>query len=295
MTAPMPISTPTARIIDGRAHAARLREDVAKKVAAAKEKNIHPGLAVILVGDDPASQIYVKSKITACAQTGIASFEHYLPADTEAVTLLALIHQLNEDPAIHGILLQLPLPPHLDPDMMIMAIDPTKDVDGLHPENAGLLMYGRGHDPHRGLVPCTPQGCMMLIQEIMPDIAGQTAIMLGASILCGKPMGQLLLRAQATLIQCNSLTRDLPALCRRADILVTATGRPGLVRGDWIKPGAIVIDIGINKLPDGSITGDVAFAEALPVAGAITPVPGGVGPMTIACLMKNTLRAALGI
>lgn len=294
MTAPTASTTRIldGRILDGRALAARVRADVTDGVAALKARGIQPGLAVILVGDDPASHIYVGSKIKACAATGIASFEHSLPADTAAATLLALIRRLNADPAIHGILLQLPLPPPLDPDMMIMAIDPAKDVDGLHPENAGLLMYGRGDEPSRGFVPCTPQGCMMLIREAAPDIAGLNAVMIGTSNLCGKPMGQLLLRAHATLIQCHSRTRDLPALCRQADILVTATGCAGLVRGDWIKPDAIVIDIGINKLPDGTITGDVAFAEALPRVRAITPVPGGVGPMTIACLMQNTLHAA---
>jgi methylenetetrahydrofolate dehydrogenase (NADP+)/methenyltetrahydrofolate cyclohydrolase len=201
--------------------------------------------------------------------------------------VLGLIAQLNKDPAVHGILLQLPLPKHLDPDMMIMAVDPAKDVDGLHPVNAGLLMYGKP-----GLAPCTPQGCMILIREVLPDIAGLTAVMIGSSILCGKPMGQMLLRAHATLIQCHSLTKDLPDLCRRGDIVVVATGKPGLVRGDWIKPGAVVIDIGITKMPDGTIAGDVAFDEAIGHARAITPVPGGVGPMTIACLMKNTLQAA---
>ncbi|MBU0859876.1 MAG: bifunctional methylenetetrahydrofolate dehydrogenase/methenyltetrahydrofolate cyclohydrolase [Alphaproteobacteria bacterium] len=284
----MPANSSSARIIDGRAVAARVRAEVTAGVAALKASHgITPGLAVILVGDNPASHIYVKNKITACAQTGIASFEHFLPADATAEQVLALIAQLNKDPAVHGILLQLPLPKHLDPDMMIMAVNPAKDVDGLHPVNAGLLMYGKP-----GLAPCTPQGCMILIREVLPDIAGLTAVMIGSSILCGKPMGQMLLRAHATLIQCHSLTKDLPDLCRRGDIVVVATGKPGLVRGDWIKPGAVVIDIGITKMPGGTIAGDVAFDETVGHARAITPVPGGVGPMTIACLMKNTLQAA---
>jgi methylenetetrahydrofolate dehydrogenase (NADP+)/methenyltetrahydrofolate cyclohydrolase len=291
-TAAMQNTAPRAQIIDGRAVAARVRAGVAADVAALRAAGVVPGLAVILVGDNPASHIYVNNKIKACAETGIAGFEHFLPADTTAESLLALIRGLNADPAVHGILLQLPLPKHLDPNMMIMAIDPAKDVDGLHPQNAGLLMEGRAGHPEKGLIPCTPQGCIMLINEVLPDISGLNAIMIGASILCGKPMGQLLLRAHATLIQCHSHTRDLPGLCRQADIVVVATGKPGLVRGDWVKPGAVVIDIGITKMPDGKIKGDVEFDEVVGHARAITPVPGGVGPMTIACLMKNTVQAA---
>jgi methylenetetrahydrofolate dehydrogenase (NADP+)/methenyltetrahydrofolate cyclohydrolase len=291
---PMTATTPRAQIIDGRIISARVRAQVKADVAALAAAGTTPGLAVILVGDNPASHIYVNNKIKACAETGMASFEHFLPADTTAEKLLALIDTLNRDPAVHGILLQLPLPAHLDPNMMIMAVDPAKDVDGLHPQNAGLLMEGRAGAHNRGIVPCTPQGCMILINEVLPDIAGLNAIMIGSSILCGKPMGQLLLRAHATLIQCHSHTRDLPGLCRMADIVVVATGKPGLVRGDWVKPGAVVIDIGITRMPDGSIAGDVAFDEVVGHARAITPVPGGVGPMTIACLLKNTVRAARG-
>lgn len=286
MTAATPASH-SAHIIDGRAVSARVRADVARDAAALRAAGMAPGLAVVLVGEDPASQVYVKNKIKACAETGIESFEHTLPGNTDLKTLLALIARLNADPAVHGILVQLPLPAHLDRDAVIDAIDPAKDVDGLHYANAGLLASGR-----KGLLPCTPQGCMILINDVLPDIRGLTAVVIGSSILCGRPMGQLLLSAHATLIQCHSLTKHLPDLCRQADILVTATGVAGLVRGDWVKPGAVVIDIGIIRMADGKLTGDVAFDEAVGHARAITPVPGGVGPMTIACLLKNTVQAA---
>jgi methylenetetrahydrofolate dehydrogenase (NADP+)/methenyltetrahydrofolate cyclohydrolase len=276
-----------AQIIDGRAISARVRDEVTRDVAALKAAGVTPGLAVILVGDNPASHIYVRNKVVACEKAGIASFEHRLPADVAPDTLRGLIGRLNSDPAVHGILLQLPLPAHLDREQMIAMIDPAKDVDGLHPVNSGLLMADRP-----GLVPCTPQGCMILLRSVLDDLTGLNAVMIGCSILCGKPMGQLLLHDDCTLIQCHSLTRDLPSLCRLGDIVVVAAGVPGLVRGDWIKPGAVVIDIGINKRPDGTITGDVAFDEAAGHARAITPVPGGVGPMTIACLLKNTVQAA---
>lgn len=273
-----------ARIIDGKSIAARLRADLAATI---KQKNIRPGLAVILVGDDPASHVYVRNKITACESVGITSYEHRLPATAAADELRDLIGRLNRDPLVHGILLQLPLPAHLNANEMIQAIDPAKDIDGLHPLNAGRLMAGLP-----GMVPCTPQGSMVLIRDVRPDLAGLHAVVLGRSLLFGKPMAQLLLAADCTVTQCHSRTRDLPALCAQADILVAAIGKPRMVKGSWIKPGAIVIDVGINRLPEGTLCGDVAFDEVLGVAGAITPVPGGVGPMTIACLLANTARAA---
>ncbi len=274
----------TATIIDGKAVAERLKADLS---AALKKSAKKPGLAVILVGDDPASQVYVRNKIAACAKVGLDSFEHRLPAATGADKLLKLIGSLNSNPAVHGILLQLPLPGHLDENAMIQAIDPAKDIDGLHPLNAGRLMLGLP-----GLVPCTPQGSLLLIKEVKKDLSGLHAVVIGRSVLFGKPMHQLLLAENCTVTHCHSRTRDLPALCRQADILVAAVGRPEMVRGDWIKPGAVVIDVGINRMEDGSLKGDVAFDEAVKVAGAITPVPGGVGPMTIACLLANTVRAA---
>lgn len=278
----------SARIIDGKAVADRLKDDIAQRVAALKAEGRAVGLAVILVGDDPASHIYVRNKILACEKTGITSREHRLPADVSAPDVLALINQLNGDPAINGILLQLPLPAHLDENQMILAISPDKDVDGLHPLNAGRLMAGLP-----GMVPCTPQGSLLLIKSVQPDLGGLHAVVIGRSLLFGKPMAQLLLAENCTVTHCHSKTRDLPALCAQADILVAAVGRPGMVKGDWIKPGAIVIDVGINRLADKKVVGDVAFDQASSVAGAITPVPGGVGPMTIACLLANTLKAAL--
>jgi methylenetetrahydrofolate dehydrogenase (NADP+)/methenyltetrahydrofolate cyclohydrolase len=274
----------TAALIDGRAAAEKLRGEIAARVAAMAEK---PGLAVILVGEDPASQVYVRNKIAACEKAGIRSIERRLPADTEAGPLLNVITELNGDPAVHGILLQLPLPGHLDANAMIAAIDPAKDVDGLHPVNAGRLMAGLP-----ALVPCTPQGSLILIKSVMPALAGAHAVVIGRSLLFGKPMAQLLLAADCTVTHCHSKSRDLPGLCHQADILVAAVGRPQMVKGDWVKPGAVVIDVGINRGADGRLTGDVDFAAAREVASAITPVPGGVGPMTIACLLANTAQAA---
>lgn len=276
-----------ASVIDGKAVAERLKTQIASDVSALKAQGKSVGLAVILVGDDPASHIYVRNKILACEKTGIVSTEHRLPADVSAADLLKVIDQLNKDPAIHGILLQLPLPAHLDENTMVLAISPDKDVDGLHPVNAGRLMAGLP-----GMVPCTPLGSLILIKEIQKDLTGLHAVVIGRSLLFGKPMAQLLLAENCTVTHCHSKTRDLPALCRQADIVVAAVGRAGMVKGDWIKPGAIVIDVGINRIAEKKVVGDVAYDEALNVAGAITPVPGGVGPMTIACLLANTLKAA---
>lgn len=276
-----------ASVIDGKAVAERLKTQIASDVSALKAQGKSVGLAVILVGDDPASHIYVRNKILACEKTGIVSTEHRLPADVSAADLLKVIDQLNKDPAIHGILLQLPLPAHLDENTMVLAISPDKDVDGLHPVNAGRLMAGLP-----GMVPCTPQGSLILIKEIQKDLTGLHAVVIGRSLLFGKPMAQLLLAENCTVTHCHSKTRDLPALCRQADIVVAAVGRAGMVKGNWIKPGAIVIDVGINRIAEKKVVGDVAYDEALNVAGAITPVPGGVGPMTIACLLANTLKAA---
>ena len=276
-----------ARIIDGKARAALLKEEVAREAAELRSKGVAPGLAVILVGDDAGSQVYVRNKIATSKQLGIESFGHFLPAQTGAEELLTLIGKLNADPAVHGILLQLPLPAQLDPSTMIQAIDPAKDVDGLHPLNAGKLLAGLPCP-----VPCTPQGALMLIRAEMPDLTGLSAVVVGRSLLFGKPMAQLLLAADCTVTSCHSKSIGLPAICREADILIAAVGRPNMVKGDWIKPGAVVIDVGINRLPDGKLTGDVDYTAAVEVASAITPVPGGVGPMTIACLMWNTLKAA---
>ncbi len=277
----------SAHIIDGKAVSDRVKADIATQVAALKARGQSVGLAVILVGDDPASHIYVRNKITACEKTGIISTEHRLPADVSETDVLRVIDALNKDASIHGILLQLPLPAHLDENKMVLAISPDKDVDGLHPVNAGRLMAGLP-----GMVPCTPQGSMILIKEVQKDLTGLHAVVIGRSLLFGKPMAQLLLAENCTVTHCHSKTRDLPALCRQADILVAAVGRAGMVKGDWIKPGATVIDVGINRIAEKKVVGDVAYDEALAVAGAITPVPGGVGPMTIACLLGNTLKAA---
>lgn len=274
----------TAKIIDGRAIAAALRADMAAQI---KKTNLTPGLAVILVGDDPASHIYVRNKITACEQVGIKSFEYRLDASAQEKEILTLISNLNNDPAIHGILLQLPLPPGLDAQKIIESISPAKDVDGLHPLNAGLLATERPN-----IIPCTPQGCLRLIHSVEQNIAGLHALIIGRSNLFGKPMAQLLLAQDCTVTIAHSRTRDLPALCAQADIIVAAAGSPHLIKGAWIKPGAIVIDGGINRLKDGSLTGDVEFNAALSSVHAITPVPGGVGPMTIACLLANTVNLA---
>jgi methylenetetrahydrofolate dehydrogenase (NADP+) / methenyltetrahydrofolate cyclohydrolase len=273
----------TATIIDGKAFAAKLRGEIATAVAAMAHK---PGLAVVLVGDDPASAVYVKSKGKQTVEVGMHSFEHRLPADTAQADLIALIEQLNADPAVDGILVQLPLPKHLDDLAVISAIDPDKDVDGLHVVNAGRLASGLP-----GLVSCTPLGCMMLIQDQLGDVSGKSAVVIGRSILVGKPVAQLLLAANCTVTMAHSRTIDLADVVRRADIVVAAVGRAEMVKADWIKPGACVIDVGINRV-DGKLIGDVAYAECADVAGSITPVPGGVGPMTIACLLQNTLTAA---
>jgi methylenetetrahydrofolate dehydrogenase (NADP+) / methenyltetrahydrofolate cyclohydrolase len=253
-----------------------------------------PGLAVVLVGEDPASRVYVASKAKQTVEVGMRSFEHRLPAETEEAELLALIGRLNADPDVHGILVQLPLPRHIHEAAVLAAIDPAKDVDGFHVINSGLLATGG-----RGLVPCTPKGSMMLITDMLGDVSGLEAVVVGRSNIVGKPMAQLLLQANCTVTIAHSRTKDLPAVCRRADILVAAVGRPEMIRGDWVKPGACVVDVGINRIPapekgEGKtrLVGDVAFDEAVKVAGSITPVPGGVGPMTIACLLENTLEVA---
>jgi methylenetetrahydrofolate dehydrogenase (NADP+)/methenyltetrahydrofolate cyclohydrolase len=280
------------RLIDGKAHAAGLRAAIANAAAMLKSRHgVVPGLCAVLVGEDPASQIYVRSKGKATIEAGLASFEHKLPASASETELLALIAQLNADDKIDGILVQLPLPSQIDPQRVIDAIDPAKDVDGFHPQNVGRLWGGS-----TSLVPCTPYGCLLLLRAAMPTLAGAEAVVLGRSNIVGKPMAALLLGESCTVTVAHSKSHDLPTIARRADILVAAVGKPELVRGDWIKPGATVIDVGINRvaLPDGKsrLVGDVAFAEAQGIAAAITPVPGGVGPMTIACLLRNTLVAA---
>ncbi len=283
-----------ASIIDGKGFAANLRERVGAAVAdVSREHGLVPGLAVVLVGEDPASQVYVRNKRRQTVEAGMQSFEHSLPADTDEADLLALVDQLNRDDAVHGILVQLPLPDQIDADKVIGAIDPDKDVDGFHVINAGRLATGG-----KGMVPCTPLGCLMMLKDRLGDLSGLDAVVVGRSNIVGKPMAALLLGESCTVTVAHSRTRDLPAVCRRADILVAAVGRPEMIRGDWVKPGAAVIDVGINRVPkegeDGKfrLVGDVCFSEAKSVAGAITPVPGGVGPMTIACLLRNTLVAA---
>ena len=276
-----------ARIIDGKAAAAELRAEIGREVAAIKAaKGLVPGLHVVLVGDDPASRVYVASKEKLAAEIGMSSVAHRLPAETTEAELLAKIATLNADDAVDGILVQLPLPKHIDTGRIIDAIDPAKDVDGLHPINAGLLAGGKN-----GLVPCTPLGCMLLLKQTLPSLSGLDAVVVGRSELVGRPVAQLLLQADCTVTIAHSRTRNLAEVVRRADIVVAAVGRPRMVKGDWIKPGATVIDVGINRMPDGKLAGDVDYAEAAEVAGAITPVPGGVGPMTIACLLRNTLTA----
>jgi methylenetetrahydrofolate dehydrogenase (NADP+)/methenyltetrahydrofolate cyclohydrolase len=292
VTAP---TTATARIIDGKASAARLRAAVASRVAALRAAHgVTPGLAVVLVGDDPASQVYVRNKHRATLEAGMRSFEVRLPATTAEAALLSRIRALNDDPAVHGILVQLPLPAQIREAAVIDAIDPSKDVDGFHVVNAGRLATGAA-----GFEPCTPRGCMRLLGEYAGDLAGRSALVVGRSNIVGKPMAQLLLRANCTVTIAHSRTRDLAVECRRAEILVAAAGRPRMIPGDWIRPGAIVLDVGINRVreetPGGAVerlVGDVDFESAVHVAGAITPVPGGVGPMTIACLLENTLAAA---
>lgn len=284
---------PAATLIDGKAIAAGLRAEVAAQVQRLKrEYALSPGLAVVLVGDDPASEVYVRNKARQTVEVGMRSFEHKLSAATGETELLELIGALNRADEIHGILIQLPLPAHIDSRKVIEAIDPAKDVDGFHPVNVGRLAIGE-----RALVPCTPAGCLVLAKSVRPDLKGLEAVVVGRSNIVGKPVAHLLLREDCTVTIAHSRTRDLPAVVRRADLVVAAVGRPEMVRGDWIKPGAIVIDVGINRIPVPSgksrLVGDVATAEAAAVAGAITPVPGGVGPMTIACLLKNTVEAAI--
>ncbi|MDD5586764.1 MAG: bifunctional methylenetetrahydrofolate dehydrogenase/methenyltetrahydrofolate cyclohydrolase FolD [Alphaproteobacteria bacterium] len=283
----------TARIIDGKAMAAQVRAEVASHTADMKKFwDVMPGLAVVLVGDNPASQVYVRNKIRACEKTGIQSYNERLPDTATQEQLLELIAELNGNPQVHGILVQLPLPAHINANAVINAIDPLKDVDGFHPVNVGRLTAGM-----MSLAPCTPQGCMMMLREVIPDLRGQKALVIGRSNIVGKPVALMLLQADCTVTIAHSKTRDLPAECREADILIAAVGQPEMIRGDWIKPGAVVIDVGINRgVPDTGGTkliGDVAFAEAVERAGAISPVPGGVGPMTIACLLQNTLQATM--
>ena len=281
------------QIIDGKAHALRLRADIAQQVIARTAAGARaPALAVVLVGEDPASQVYVRSKIAACAEAGITSIEHRRDATLSEAELLALVDQLNRDPAVDGILVQLPLPAQIDSARVIAAIDPDKDVDGFHPVNAGRLATGLD-----GFVPCTPLGCLRLLQSTLGDLSGAEALVIGRSNIVGRPMASLLISASATVTVAHSRSRDLPALTRRADIVIAAVGRPEMVRGAWLKPGCTVIDVGVNRVPKESgqgtrLVGDVAFSEAADVAAHITPVPGGVGPMTIACLLENTLKAA---
>ncbi len=284
----------TAERIDGKAFAASVREKVAAQVARLKsDHGITPGLAVVLVGEDPASQVYVRSKGKQTVEVGMNSYEHKLAADTSEADLLALIDQLNADPAVHGILVQLPLPGHLDEALVINAIEPAKDVDGFHISNVGLLATGQ-----KAMVPCTPLGCLMMLRDHLGSLSGLNAVVIGRSNIVGKPMAQLLLRDSCTVTIAHSRTKDIQEVARRADIVVAAVGRPEMVTGDWIKPGATVIDVGINRIdaPENGegktrLVGDCDYASCAEVAGAITPVPGGVGPMTIACLLANTLTA----
>ncbi|MCG2842724.1 bifunctional methylenetetrahydrofolate dehydrogenase/methenyltetrahydrofolate cyclohydrolase FolD [Sandaracinobacter sp. RS1-74] len=280
-------------LIDGKAHAARLRADIAQAVIARGAAGARaPALAVVLVGDDPASHVYVRNKIAACAEAGITSIEHRRDADLAEAELLALVESLNRDAQVDGILVQLPLPAHIDAQKVIAAISPDKDVDGFHPVNAGRLATGLD-----GFVPCTPLGCLRLLESTLGDLTGAEALVIGRSNIVGRPMASLLISASATVTVAHSRSRDLPGLCRRADIVVAAVGRPEMLRGSWLKPGSTVIDVGINRVAKESgtgtrLVGDVCFTEAAEVAAHITPVPGGVGPMTIACLLENTLKAA---
>ncbi len=281
----------TATVIDGKAFAAKVRAQVATHVDRLKaDHGITPGLAVVLVGEDPASQVYVRSKGKMTVEVGMASFEHKLDVDTSEADLLALIDQLNNDPTVHGILVQLPLPDHLDSDLVINSIDPAKDVDGFHISNVGLLGTGQ-----KSMVPCTPLGCLMMLRDHHGSLSGMNAVVVGRSNIVGKPMAQLLLGDSCTVTVAHSRTKDLPGVVRQADIVVAAVGRPQMVPGDWIKPGATVIDVGINRIdkPEGGtrLVGDADYDSCAAVAGAITPVPGGVGPMTIACLLANTVTA----
>lgn len=283
----------TATILDGKAFAADLRAKVAQHVTRLRAAGVTPGLAVVLVGDDPASQVYVRSKGKLTVEVGMHSYEHRLPVDTSEADLLALIARLNADTTVHGILVQLPLPRHLNEDLVINAIAPAKDVDGFHISNVGRLATGQ-----KAMVPCTPLGCLMVLRAHLGDLSGLNAVVVGRSNIVGKPMAQLLLRDSCTVTVAHSRSRDLGQILRRADIVVAAVGRPEMITGDWIAPGATVIDVGINRIDrDGRsvLVGDCHFASCAAVAGAITPVPGGVGPMTIACLLANTLTAACRI
>jgi methylenetetrahydrofolate dehydrogenase (NADP+)/methenyltetrahydrofolate cyclohydrolase len=282
-----------ADIIDGQALAAKLRASIRDEVERVRsDDRLTPGLAVVLVGEDPASQIYVRTKTRQTEEAGMISFAHHLPEDVREEDLLTLIRSLNRDDRIHGILVQLPLPAHIRTEAILTTVDPDKDVDGFHVVNAGRLAVGAAG----AMVPCTPLGCMKLVKSRLPDLTGLKALVLGRSNIVGKPMAHLLLAENCTVTIAHSKTRDLPSECRQADILVAAVGRAEMVRGDWIKPGATVIDVGINRIPSDNgktrLVGDVEFSEASEVAGAITPVPGGVGPMTVACLLRNTLVAA---
>ncbi len=282
----------TATRIDGKAFAEKVLEEVAAGVKALKASHgVAPGLAVVLVGEDPASQVYIRNKVRQTEACGMQSFHHILDATTSRDSLLSIIESLNADPEVHGILVQLPLPDHLDSRNVLEAIDPAKDVDGFHTSNVGELWTGG--EP---FIPCTPLGCLRLLKSVEPNIAGKNAVVIGRSNIVGRPMAALLLDESATVTIAHSKTKDLPAVCRQADILVAAVGRPQMVKADWIKPGAVVLDVGINRIETedgkGKLVGDVDFDDALTVAGAITPVPGGPGPMTIACLLANTLEAA---
>ncbi|MAU40358.1 MAG: bifunctional methylenetetrahydrofolate dehydrogenase/methenyltetrahydrofolate cyclohydrolase FolD [Kordiimonas sp.] len=285
----------SAKIIDGKAFAQDLRDKIAQQVAKLKaDHNLTPGLAVVLVGEDPASQVYVRSKGKSTLEAGMQSFEHKLPESTTQDDLIAVVEKLNADPAVHGILVQLPLPAQIDEAAVIAAINPAKDVDGFHIINSGLLATGQN-----AMVPCTPLGCLLMLKDTLGDLSGLDAVVVGRSNIVGKPMAQLLLDESCTVTICHSRTKDLPAVIGRADIVVAAVGRPQMINGEWIKPGATVIDVGINRIPapekgDGKtrLVGDVDFDAATDHVGAITPVPGGVGPMTIACLLKNTVTAA---
>jgi methylenetetrahydrofolate dehydrogenase (NADP+)/methenyltetrahydrofolate cyclohydrolase len=282
----------TATVIDGKAVAEKLRSRIAQRTAELARQSIVPGLAVVLVGEDPASQVYVGSKTKQADAVGLRHFDHRLPASTSSAQLISLVQELNSRRDVHGILVQLPLPQGVDSAAVLAAIDPAKDVDGFHAVNAGRLALGQ-----ETTVPCTPLGCLILIRHVLPQMAGKRALVIGRSNIVGKPMAQLLLQNDCTVTIAHSRTRDLPGLCAESEILVAAIGRPKAVAGEWIRPGAVVIDVGINRVDDGSgktrLVGDVDYAGALARAGAITPVPGGVGPMTIACLLLNTLNAAI--
>jgi methylenetetrahydrofolate dehydrogenase (NADP+)/methenyltetrahydrofolate cyclohydrolase len=281
------MSESQAKIIDGKAVAAKVRQEVAQAVSVLKDKGVVPCLNVVLVGEDPASQVYVRMKGKACDEVGIRGVTHRLPAETTEEELLDLLKMLNADPEVDGILVQLPVPKHINPDKVTDAMDPKRDVDGFHPYSLGMLMSDRP-----GMEPCTPAGCIRLIDETGTDLKGRHAVVIGRSLIVGKPMAQLLLRRHATVTICHSRTQNLPETVRSADVVVAAVGRPQMVKGDWIREGAVVIDVGVNRLEDGKLVGDVDFAAASERASWITPVPGGVGPMTIAYLMRNTVIAA---